>query len=309
MDFNLDGSKVISNAQKKRVYNGEDLSNLTANNFTLEIPRSSGRWAGKGPASITLPLLPEYQNKEIFLEATVILPLGDAQPFQELSVSVNKAKPVIFKFDKNAAWKPQLLTLKVPRALNTKDSLLLEMEGKHVIKLNEILSNTSVDRRLAFLLRKCELKFKASEPPSQQKKLSFFRGQDLANLTAQSLSDETTGRWTYAKRSALTVPLAEQYANSDVCITFETNTLLTEKFPLQQFSCYLGNKKLAVEKYKFPQTGKFVKVTIPKELHGGKDLQFVFETEFLRSPAEMFPGNPDTRKLGVSVISCQISKK
>ena len=307
-DFALDGSKVISNAQKKRVYNGEDLSNLTAYNFSLEIPRSSGRWAGKGKSSITLPLLPEYQNKEIFLEATIVLPLGSAHPFQELSVSVNKAKPVIFKFDQNAAWQPQLLTLKVPRELNTKDSLLLEMEGKHAIKLKEVLKNTSDDRQLTFLLQKCELKFKPSELPPPPKR-TFFRGQDLVNLAAQDLSDETTGRWTYAKRSTLTVPLDQKFAKKDLRVTFETNTLLTEKFPSQKFSCYLGNKKLAVEKYKFPRTGKFVKVKIPKELHGGKDLQFVFETEFLRSPAEMFPGNPDTRKLGVSVISCQISKK
>ena len=308
IDFNLDGSRLISKEQRKSVYNGEDLSALTAYNFSLEVPRSNGRWAGKGKSSITLPLLPEYQNKDIFLEATVILPLGSANPFQELTVSVNKAEPVIFKFDRNVAWKPQILTLKVPREFNTKEALFLEIEGKHAITWKEVLDNKEYKRQLTFLLEKCEVKFQASVPNIPQK-ISFFRGQELANLPAQALSDETTGRWTYAKRSALTIPLDKELADSDLRVTFDTNTLLTAKFPVQQFSCYLGNKKLAAVKYKFPKTGKLLKVKIPKELHGGKDLQFVFETEYLRSPSEMLPGNPDTRKLGVSVISCKISKK
>lgn len=308
INFAPDGSRAISKEQRKSVYNGEDLSNLTAYNFTLEIPRSNGRWAGKGKSSITLPLPPAYQNKEIFLEVTVVLPLGNAHPFQELSVSVNKMAPVVFKFDAFAAWKPQILPIKVPRELNTGDSLFVEMEGKHVIRLKEVLNNTEDDRQLTFLLSKCELKLNASALTSAQKP-TFFTGKDLAALPAQAMSDEITGRWTYARQSALTVPLNSQYAKSDLSVTFETNTLLTKKFPTQQFSCYLGGKKLAAVKYQFPQTGQLVTVTVPKELHGGKDLQFVFETEHVRSPADMFPGNPDKRPLGVSVISCRISKK
>lgn len=137
---------------------------------------------------------------------------------------------------------------------------------------------------------------------------SVFEGENLVALLSEGLSDENTGRWTYSRKSSLTVPLKRKYVQRDLIVTFDTQTLLSKKFPTQSLTCYLGKEKLAAIKYQYPRTRKRLRLYIPQKLHGGKDLKFVFETEYLRSPAQMFDGNPDKRRLGVNLRSCRISK-
>ena len=120
-------------------------------------------------------------------------------------------------------------------------------------------------------------------------------------------NDELTGRWTLAHSSSLVVPLDRKYADKDLVVVFDTQTLLSKNFPTQSLTCYLGKEKLAVIKYQYPEFQKKLEISIPKKLHGGKDLKFVFETEHLRSPAQMYTGNPDKRLLGVNLSSCRIS--
>ena len=278
--------------------------------------KENEKWSVSGKVSFSLPLAKQFRNKEIVLSVTVLHPFEKECPVQKLNFSVNGKELAVFKFDEQTAWTPKKLKIKIPRSLTDAEQLHVTVENKNFQKMTD-------KTQASFLVKDCKIDISgavsvaktaqvvAKAPANVTRKnlpRSFFAGENLVALLSEGLSDETTGRWTCSKKSSLTVPLKSKYVHQDLVVTFDTQTLLSKKFKTQSLTCYLGKEKLAVIKYQYPEFQKKLKISIPQKLHGGKDLKFVFETEHLRSPAQMYTGNPDERMLGVNLSSCRISK-
>lgn len=300
--YNQRGDFVGSDGfSPKKEYAGSDFPYLGTSGFEIDGTYPNvWLWTYGRQAMITLPMLPEYQNKDIVVEVSTYALLNERKKSQELGISVGGENLQTARYSYPKGDRRDLAII-VPRSLNKEKKLQLQFNVKSPIAADFWEPVNPMARPLGVMMTRfsiCEYKirdkFKFSNPDPL-----------LCHLVEGFSGGEQYGRWSCATNAIMDVTLPRQYHGRDVSLVMQIHPFLYgNKVQSQRLKMAVGNETLCDKVIKKAGV-QLLEVNVPGHVSSDGTVRLFIHMPDCASPKELGMSE-DPRKLAVFFRTCEI---